>query len=548
MAFNNEKLGEVLVKEGYVKQEEIAKATDYAQKNNTSIIEYLLSQQILTKDVLGQAIAKMFEVQYVDLATRNLSAEQEKEIPEDIVKKYHAALFDENEKNVIVATDNPVQADLEKTLGEIFKGKKVNIAFGFEEDIGKEATQAKKPLETKFSKIIAAEKRVAPEIINEIIEDALSHRASDIHLEPEETEVIVRFRIDGVLHEVGRIPKDNFENILNRIKVLSHLRVDQHFAAQDGSMRIHREENDVDMRVSIVPTIDGENVVVRMLAVYVQSLSLTDLGISPEDQKLVVEASKRPFGMFLAVGPTGSGKTTTLYSLLKTFNTSEVNVTSIEDPVEYKISGANQIQVNEQTNLTFAKGLRSIVRQDPDIIFVGEIRDKETAEIAVNAALTGHLLFSSFHANDAATGIPRLLDMGIEPFLLASTLQLVAAQRLVRKVCDKCRYKTTVNIAEIEKIFPTAKAYFGEGPIILHQGKGCQACDNKGFKGRTGLFEFINNSMDLQDLILKNPSTKEVREMAKKQGYRTLFEDGVDKVKAGITTIEELLRVASPIE
>ena len=548
MVFDNQKLGKELIRLKYVKEEEIKKALESIEKSDSSIVDYILSQQILTKDVLGQAIAKMLNVQYVDLTIRNISLEQEKQIPEDIIKKYHIALFDESKENVTVATDNPAQAGLEKILADIFKGKKVKIVFAFTADIGKEVAESKKPLETKFSKIIASNKRVAPEIINEIIEDALSSHASDIHLEPEEEEVIIRFRIDGVLHEAGRIPKESFENIVNRIKVQARLRVDEHFSAQDGSTRIHRKDGDVDLRISIVPTIDGENVVIRILAVYVQGLSLTNLGVSSEDQKLVAEAAKRPFGMFLSVGPTGSGKTTTLYSILKTFSTSEVNITSIEDPVEYKIAGANQIQVNEQTNLTFAKGLRSIVRQDPDIIFVGEIRDRETAEIAVNAALTGHLLFSSFHANDAATAIPRLLNMGIEAFLLASTLQLVTAQRLVRKICEKCRYSTTTEITEIEKALPSAKKYFGSNSVPLYRGKGCQACGNKGYQGRTGLFEFINNSAELQDLIMKNPSSKEIRALTSKLGYHSLFEDGVLKVKEGITTIEELLRVARPEE
>jgi type II secretory ATPase GspE/PulE/Tfp pilus assembly ATPase PilB-like protein len=261
-----------------------------------------------------------------------------------------------------------------------------------------------------------------------------------------------------------------------------------------------------------------------------------------------MDASRKPFGMVLAVGPTGSGKSTTLYALLKTFNRNEVNLTTIEDPVEYKISGANQIQVNTQTDLTFAKGLRSIVRQDPDIILVGEIRDRETAEIAVNAALTGHLLFSTFHSNDAATGIPRLMDMGIEPFLLSSTLQLIAAQRLVRKVCENCRFSVPTTIIDLEKVLPDAKKYFSESKMTLYRGKGCKACGNKGYQGRTAIYEFIRNTPELQDLILKNPSSQEIWAVARKQGSKSLFEDGIEKVKKGVTTLEELLRVASPPE
>lgn len=546
---DDDQLAEILLKQEYAKKENIDKAFEFAKKNDSSIVDYLLAEHLLTKDILGQAIGEFFNVPYVELSARQTSHEQNLKIPEESAKKLRVVLFEENEKNVTIATDNPTKKEeIEAEFAEIFKDKQINVAFSFPDDIDAGIVQSQKSLETRFSKIIASQTRVAPEIIDEIIEDALASHTSDIHFEPQEKEVVIRFRIDGVLHEVGRIPKINYENILNRIKVLSHLRVDEHFSSQDGSMRYSREEGNVDLRVSIIPTIDGEKVVIRMLAVYVQGLTLTDLGISTQDQELLMRAAKKPFGMVLVVGPTGSGKSTTLYSILKNFSNSEVNITTIEDPVEYKIAGANQIQVNDQTNLTFAKGLRSIVRQDPDIILVGEIRDTETAEIAVNAALTGHLLFSTFHANDAATGIPRLLDMGVEPFLLASMLQLVAAQRLVRKVCEQCRYSEEVEISEIAKILPDAEKYFGSGKITLFKGKGCNACGNKGYSGRTAIFEFIYNSPDMQELILKNPSTKEIWEYAAKQGSKPLFDDGIEKVKKGLTTIEELLRVASPPE
>jgi len=546
MKIDDAKLAEILIKLEYIKSDDLKKAQEEAKKKETPLSDYLLSEHILTKDLMGQAIAEYFGVKYADLAARETSHEEEMRIPEELAEKYRVSVFSETDKLVVIATDDPTQKEITKALEPIYKGKQVEIAFAFPEDLELGIIQSKKPLETRFGKIIASQVRVAPEIVNEMIEDALAHRASDIHIEPQEKEVIVRFRIDGVLHEVGTIPKITYENILNRIKVQAHLRVDEHFSAQDGSMRYHREDGSIDLRVSIVPTIEGENIVMRMLAVYVPNLSLGDLGIAASDQELVMQAAKKPFGMILAVGPTGSGKTTTLYALLKTFNTTEVNLTTIEDPVEYKMAKANQIQVNPQTNLTFAKGLRSIVRQDPDIILVGEIRDNETAEIAVNAALTGHLLFSTFHANDAATGIPRLLDMAIEPFLLASTLQLIVAQRLVRKICEKCRVSGEASITDIEKILPNAGAYFEGEKITLFRGKGCKACGNKGYEGRTAIFEFIAMTPQLQELILKNPSTHEVWELARSQGSRSLFEDGIDKVKKGITSLEELLRVASP--
>ena len=250
--------------------------------------------------------------------------------------------------------------------------------------------------------------------------------------------------------------------------------------------------------------------------------------------------------MILVTGPTGAGKSTTLYALVRSLNSPRVNITTIEDPVEYRITGVNQVQVNPLTNLTFAKGLRSIVRQDPDIVLVGEIRDQETAEIAVNAALTGHLLLSTFHANDAATAIPRLLNMGIEPFLLASTLELIVAQRLVRRICMHCRYSITVPRAQLVKKFKQAKEYFDEENVTLYEGKGCEECNNTGYVGRTGIFEFIKITPEIQNLILTNPASGQVWVEARKSGTQNLFEDGIDKVKNGITTIDELLRVAEP--
>lgn len=426
-------------------------------------------------------------------------------------------------------------------------GKKISLAYALIEGIEASFVHYQKPLETRFSKIINNKGRVAPELLGEIFDDALAYHASDIHFEPQIKEVLVRFRVDGVLHEAGRIPKEYYENILNRIKVQSGLRIDEHFAAQDGSLRYEKNATFVDLRTSIVPTVEGEKVVLRVLSAYVQGFSLADIGLSEVHQRLLEQAAEKPFGMILVAGPTGSGKTTTLYALLKLVNSPDVNITTIEDPVEYRVVGLNQIQVNPQTNLTFSKGLRSIVRQDPDIILVGEIRDEETAEISVNAALTGHLLYSTFHANDAATAIPRLLDMGIEPFLLASTLEVIVAQRLVRKICDHCKHSVTKPLSDFNtpQLKPIA-TYFEGKSVNLYEGKKCDACGNTGYKGRTAIFEFIQITQEMQNLILKSPSTKEIWQLARKEGSKTLFEDGIDKVKAGITTLEELLRVAEP--
>jgi type II secretory ATPase GspE/PulE/Tfp pilus assembly ATPase PilB-like protein len=418
------------------------------------------------------------------------------------------------------------------------------LLYSLPQDIDSALLNYRRTLGTRFAEIIKSSDRVAPEIIDEIIADAVTYRSSDIHFEPEEKEVVIRFRVDGVLREAGRIPLPFYENILNRIKVQSRLRTDEHYSAQDGSIRHYQGTRAIDLRVSIVPTVTGEKIVIRILSQYIHSFNLRDLGLGPDDQNILEKSSDLPFGMILVVGPTGSGKTTTLYSLLRRLNQPEVNITTIEDPVEYKVTGINQIQVNLQTNLTFAKGLKSIVRQDPDIILVGEIRDNETAEIAVNAALTGHLLLSTFHANDAATAVPRLLDMGIEPFLLASTLELIIAQRLVRKICENCRVSRKVLAKDLLITYPFLKPFLDTNSLTFYQGKGCPACNFSGYRDRVAIFELINVTNELEDLILRRPASTEIWNLAVSQGAHSLFADGLEKVKNGITTLEEVLRVA----
>lgn len=540
-------LKQILLRENYITEEDIRQAEEFTKSHNVSFIECLIQQNLISKDLVGQALAESFGVSYSDLNSTAPSREQVRKIPEEIAKQYHAVIFSETQAGIVIATDNPQNPQLLPELKKLFTQKKIKITYSLSEDIDASFVHYQKPLETRFGKIIEKKERIAPELLEEIFEDALVYKASDIHFEPQHKEIIVRFRVDGVLHEAGRIPKEHYENILNRIKVQSGLRIDEHFAAQDGSLRHEKDGAVIDMRTSTVPTIEGEKAVLRVLAAYVHGFTLGDLGLSPSHQQLLSASAEKPFGMILVAGPTGSGKTTTLYALVKLVNGPEVNITTIEDPVEYKVQGVNQIQVNPQTNLTFAKGLRSIVRQDPDIILVGEIRDNETAEIAVNAALTGHLLYSTFHANDAATSIPRLLDMGVEPFLLASTLEVIVAQRLVRIICDHCRHSVTKKPGDFDtpQLKPAA-SYFPDKSLTLYQGKGCEACGHTGYKGRTAIFEFIQITPDMQNLILRSPSTQEIWQLARKEGSRALFEDGVEKVKTGITTLEELLRVAEP--
>lgn len=543
---SDENLKKILLDGDYITEEDVAEAEEYIKKRGTTFYDYLLQKNLITKQLLGQAIAEAFKIPYADLEAYPPPLKQVLKIPEDTAKKHRAVLFSEKEGEVVIATDYPKAPSLPPKMKELFPQKEIRISYSLAEDIDNIFMLYKKPLETRFSKIIQEKGKVVPELLKEIFKDAIAYNSSDIHFEPRKDFVRVRFRIDGVLHEAGHLPIEYYENILNRIKVQSGLRIDQHFTTQDGSLRYSDNNDFIDFRTSIIPTVEGEKVVLRLLASYVKKLSIGELGLLEDQVRLLEEAASKPFGMVVVCGPTGSGKTTTLYGFIKMVNDLDVNITTIEDPVEYKTEGLNQIQVNPQTDITFAKGLRSIIRQDPDIILVGEIRDRETAEIAVNAALTGHLLYSTFHANDAATAIPRLLDMGVEPFLLASTLEVVVAQRLVRTICKKCRVSIkdkpeNLNIHQFEKI----KDYFPGETITLYKGKGCDSCSKTGYKGRTAIFEIIKITPSIQELILKRPSTREILALAKKEGTKTLFEAGVEKVKSGITTIEELLRVTN---
>lgn len=537
-------LKKILLDQGYVFADDIKRAEKVSSAQGKSFVSYLLSEGLLSKNLLGQAMAEYYKLPYADLDLEKPSVEEVKKIGEDFARENRVVLFKAEGDKYIVATDNPQSAGLVEKVKEYLKASEVSLAYALPEGIESILVYYRKALNIRFDKIIEKSSRVAPDIIREIIEDAVLNKSSDIHFEPLEKDVIIRFRIDGVLQEAGFISKDTYENIINRIKVQSQLRIDQHLAAQDGAMRLTSKNFTVDMRVSIVPTINGEKIVIRLLSQYVSGFALDDIGLSMHDQKIISVAGKKPFGMILVTGPTGSGKSTTLYALLKNINTPEINITTIEDPVEYRISGVNQIQVNTQTDLTFARGLRSIVRQDPDIILVGEIRDRETAEISINAALTGHLLLSTFHANDAASTIPRLLDMGLEPFLLASTLELIIAQRLVRKICSHCRYSETVRVADLKGKLLYPEKYFDKDKISLYKGKGCPACGGTGYSGRIAIFEFIKVSSEIEDLIVKNPSANQIWDLAKSEGSRSLFEDGIEKVKNGITTLEELKRVA----
>ncbi len=590
MPIKDADLGKILVEQSYLSAEELEKSTAESAQRNVPLKAVLIEAGLLTQDLFESAIAEHFKLPFLDSKAAPPTPELVSALPEEIARSYLAVVVARDANSITVATADPSNPLLEEAVrlnidakagrfpdkedaankryasrktasvprfgfgakpaeDKAFAGK-IKLVYAPRAVIDGFFVHYRKPLATRFQAIINEQRKVAPEIITEIFNDAIELRASDIHFEPQEKIVIVRFRVDGVMHEAGRIPKEYYEGVVNRIKIESNMQIDEHFAAQDGAIRYEtRAGSMMDIRVSIVPIVDGEKIVLRLLSEYVRTLTLLDLGFSDEYRKIIEVAAHKPFGMILTTGPTGAGKSTTLYALLKMRNHPDVNISTIEDPVEYKIPGINHIQVNADSGLTFAKGLRALVRQDPNIILVGEIRDGETASIAVNAALTGHLLFSTLHANDAATAVPRLLEMGVEPFLLASTLEVVLGQRLIRRICPQCRYSYSLPLDEAQKLFPGADKYFmKKEDVRLYKGKGCEACGGTGYRGRVGIYEMLVVTPEIQELITKRASAAQINEQGRSQGLKLLFDDGFEKVKAGMTTIEELMRVAAPPE
>ena len=379
-------------------------------------------------------------------------------------------------------------------------------------------------------------------LVNHLIELAFDLRASDIHIDPLSDRVRIRLRIDGVLQDEMPFPKTIHSEIISRIKIMAGLRTDEHQTAQDGRFRATLESKVVDVRVSIAPTYHGENAVLRLLADEAEEYTLDTLGFSQENREKIISAIKHPYGMILVTGPTGSGKTTTLYTFIKILNTDEVAIITIEDPIEYSIAGINQIGVNSRTGLTFANGLRSILRQDPNIIMVGEIRDDETAGLAVNSALTGHLVLSTIHTNDAATTLPRLLDLKVEPYLIASTVNIAISQRLVRKICDYCKQQIRISTLELKSLTEVIPAESLGRNNIFYKGRGCEKCNNTGYRGRVGIHEVIVIDNAIREGILRKASAQEIKQIAKQQGMIPMIEDGFNKAREGLTTIEEILR------
>ena len=549
---------DIIVKGGFVSPEEFAKADQTAQEQDKNVGDVLVFRGFISEEALGKLIAEHLGFPFADIKNKIIPPDTLNLIPEKLARKYRIVPLGVTDRTLHLAMEDPQNFEAVEFAKRV-SGLSVQASFATGQNISNGLAQYKRNIKQEFEKIISQSvkeakvdgpesdiSRVATElpvikILNTLLEYAQAERASDIHIETLENKLLVRLRIDGVLRDIISLTKKIQPAIVARIKILSALKIDEHRIPQDGRFKFQIDDQIIALRVSVVPGFYGENVVLRLLAETVRPKSLEELGLNRTNLQLVRENLKKPHGMVLVTGPTGSGKTTTLYSMLNIINTSQVKIVTIEDPIEYGIRRVNQIQVNPQTGLTFARGLRSLLRHDPDIIMVGEIRDQETAEIAIHAALTGHLVLSTLHTNDAPSSIPRFLDMGAEAYLLASTINLVIAQRLVRRICQTC-------IAEYqpaEEIKQSLAKQLGikELKQKFYRGRGCEECGHSGYKGRIGVYEVLRVSSEIQRLIVKQAPTAEIRQLALKQGMTAILQDGVDKIASGITTIEEVLRV-----
>lgn len=547
-----DELQKTLLSSGFIDAKSFQEAATEAEKTEREITNILVEHGDISEEYLAEILADYFGVQFVALKKQKIPDEVTSLIPEEVAKARKAMPFAlEKDGSLKVAMEDPGDLEaidfLEKStsrriIPHITTATELREALGiYTKTIAQDFTQI---IEENVEKSKAQGQDIEQmakdlpviNILNTIIEYAIAQRASDIHLERLPHELMVRFRVDGILRDVLSLPTSVHPAIIARIKILADLKIDEHRLPQDGRFRYETESHSTAIRVSIVPAFYGEKVVLRLLEESERFLTLEELGLSQRNLKLVDKAIREPHGMILSTGPTGSGKTTTLYTILHLLNRPEVNISTIEDPIEYDVKRVNQIQVNPKINLTFADGLRSLLRQDPDILMVGEIRDKETADMAIHSALTGHLLLSTLHTNDASGAIPRLIDMGIEPFLLASTLNLIIAQRLVRRICKAC--VVSVKITKPLTALGTIKI-----PKSLYKGRGCHECGGSGFKGRIGIFEVLEVTPAMQALISARVSEEKIKAQALKDSMITMLEDGFAKVEGGITTLEEVLRV-----
>jgi type IV pilus assembly protein PilB len=548
-------LKNIIVGSGKVAEADFDAAAQSAEELGKDVRDVLVFRGLIRQDDISKLVASYYNVPYLSLKHYKIPEEIVNSIPERLAKNYRMVPFDKNSVDIKIAMEDPGNVEGIE-FAKRHTGLNVIPHYASHEDIADALNQYKRNIREDFDKVIAenlkktriegdlleaAEKLPVIKILDTIFEYAIAERASDIHIEVQDKEVVVRFRVDGVLQDIVKLPRGVEEALTARIKILSNLKLDERRIPQDGRYKFDLNGDIVSLRISIIPGFYGENVVMRLLHESARPLSLEELGITGKNKETVEANIHKPHGMVLVTGPTGSGKTTTLYSILNILNTIKVKICTIEDPIEYGIKRVTQIQINPKAGLTFAAGLRSLLRHDPDIMMVGEIRDAETAEIAVHSALTGHLVLSTLHTNDAAGTIPRILDMGVEGYLAASTINMVIAQRLVRKICNSCRIEYLPDAQLVAKLSQEHGASLKASKF--YRGKGCNECRGTGFTGRIGIYEILPVTDAIRELVSKKVSTDEIMEAATKEGMKSMSQDGIEKVTSGQTTIEEVLRV-----
>jgi len=554
-----------LVDEGLITPERFDSLLDESERKNQSFLDILISERVVDSEFLGSFLAQAIGVERVNFITKPLDEKIVKVLPEEIARQRQVVLFGIEPSGVYdAAMSDPSDLETIEFLTQYLKAK-IKPFLAMPDDLNRGFSvygyrmgqDFKKIIEENIRASLRSQSKSAAEaaaelpivgIVDNVLSYAVASRASDIHIEILEEETLIRYRVDGIMYEVLKVPKVIHPALVARIKLLSGLKIDEHYKPQDGRFRHEIVNVMVDVRVSVMPTYYGEKVEMRLLEAGQKPLSLEELGMLSDVGKRVMANLKKSYGMIIVCGPTGSGKTTTLYAVMNLLNKPEVNIVSVEDPIEYNMRYVNQTQINTQAGITFASGLRALLRQDPNIIMVGEVRDDETAEISVQAALTGHLLLSSLHTNDAPTAIPRLFDLKIPPFLAASVLNIVIAQRLVRHICLNCIYSYEPG-PELKKVIMDQVGAGGLSenihiPKMLYRGKGCTVCGGTGYHGRFGIFEVIDVDDKIKKLITaEHFDLDALRKAAQENGMKTMFEDGLEKVELALTTIEEVLRV-----
>ncbi len=565
MIISLEELKKLLIENNLLDEVTFEEVYQEAKKLNLDILQLLFSKRLLDKEFYANLLSDYLKVKRINLKNLSIPTNVLKLVPEKIAINKKVIPF-KDENNVLhLAMTNPTDYETINFITNLTHRKiepylilEDELQFGltFYQKLYKEHYE--ELLKSEISKLgnIELTEEIqnisAIKIIDNLLSYAMGLNASDIHIEIFYDYSLIRFRIDGILKEIMKLPKQIHPSLIARIKILANLQIDEHFRPQDGRFKTKLGDFEFDIRVSIIPTLYGEKAVLRLLASTFRPTSLADLGLNENNENLIKRAIKKSYGMIISTGPTGSGKTTTLYTILQLLNSVDVNICTIEDPIEYELPRINQMQVNPKINLTFAEGLRAFLRQDPNIIMVGEIRDYETADIAVQAALTGHLILSTLHTNDAISSIPRLLDLNVPKYLISSTLSVVIAQRLVRKICLNCVYSLETKDYQKEAI---KEQLIKDGllpeeineyylPKYVFKGKGCELCNNSGYRGRTGIFEIFFIDDELADYLAKNEfNIVEFKNLLKQKGYKTMFQDGLDKIISGVTTLEEVLRV-----